>query len=180
MLLLASACHDQEDTVSRAEWRRTVEPRLSTTHSWHSCTRKLSDHVVADAQCDAAPPVAGRCDEPIASRDEADRLLGSRPQCTNEAIAALENLSRADAAALSDLGGAYYVRAQRNDNPEDLLRAFDVAQRAAGVRPRPIGAEFNLALILEALALNDRRARRAASSTPISPSTPASATAWSG
>lgn len=156
VLLLASACHHQEDTVAGGVWGRNVEPRLSTTRSWHSCTRKLSpEHVVAGAQCDAAPLVAGRCDEPIDSRDEADRLLVTRPQCTNEAIAWLEKFSLADAAALSDLVGAYYVRAQRNDNPEDLLRAFDQAQRAVAMKPRPIGAEFNLALILEALALND-------------------------
>lgn len=156
VLLLASACHHQEDTVEDAVWGRKVEPRLSTTRSWHSCTHKLSpERVVTDAQCETAPLEDGRCDEPIASREEADRFLVTRPQCTNAAIAALENLSSGDAAALSDLAGAYYVRAQRNDNAEDLLRAFDKAQRAVVLTPRPIGAEFNLALILEALSLND-------------------------
>ncbi len=135
--------------------RRTVEPRLSTTRSWHPCTRKLSEHVVAGTQCDAPPLAAGRCDEPIDSRDEADQMLVARPQCTNQAIAWLEKFAVTDAAALNDLAGAYYVRAQRNDNPEDLLRAFDQAQRAVALTPRPAGADFNLALILEALALND-------------------------
>ena len=155
VLLLASACHQKEDTNVDGVWDRTVQPRLSTMRSWHSCTREVSPHVVAGAQCAVARLVAGRCDEPLDSRDEADRLLVTRPQCTNEAIAALENLSGADAAALNDLAGAYYVRAQRNDNPEDLLRAFDRAQRAVALTPRPVGAEFNLALILEALALYD-------------------------
>lgn len=82
-------------------------------------------------------------------------MLVARPQCTNQAIAWLEKFAVTDAAALNDLAGAYYVRAQRNDNPEDLLRAFDQAQRAVALTPRPAGADFNLALILEALALND-------------------------
>jgi len=157
LLLLASACHHQEDTADGGVWGRTVEPRLSTMRSWHSCTPKVSQgHVVADAQCAAVPPAPfGRCDEPVNTLAEADRLLVTLPQCTNEAIAWLEKFSLADAAALSDLAGAYYVRAQRNDQAEDLLRALDNAQRAVALDPRPIGAEFNLALILEALALND-------------------------
>jgi CHAT domain-containing protein len=96
----------------------------------------------------------GRCDEVINSRQEADQMLVSLPQCTDEAIAALENFSRADAVAMSDLAGAYYVRAQRNDTPADLLRALDAARRATAMKPQPGGAEFNLALVLEALSLN--------------------------
>ena len=156
LLLLAGACHHQEDTGADAMWRRrTVEPRLSTTDSWHACTPKLSQgHVVFEAQCDAAPPDTGRCDEVLNTREEANGMLVSRPQCTNVAIASLENFARADAAAMSDLAAAYYVRAQRKDDPSDLLRAFDVAQRVVAMKPLPQGAEFNRALILEALSLN--------------------------
>jgi hypothetical protein len=153
VLLLAAACH-HEDTEGGGVWGRTVEPRLTTTRSWHSCTPKLSpDHVVEGAQCAAAPIVAGRC-EVIDSREDANRMLVSSAQCTSAAIAALENFAHADAAAMSDLAGAYYVRAQRNDNPADLLRAFDAARRAVAMTPQPPGAQFNLALILEALSLN--------------------------
>ncbi|HEX7679559.1 MAG TPA: hypothetical protein VF713_15610, partial [Thermoanaerobaculia bacterium] len=155
LLLLVGACH-HEDTGPGGKWGRTVEPRLTTTRSWHSCTRKLSpDRVVFDAQCEAEPMLAGRCDEVIDSLQQADRMLASQPQCTDAAIGALENLSRADAAAMSDLAGAYYVRAQRKDNPADLLNAFDAARRAVAVRPLPAGARFNYALVLEALSLND-------------------------
>ena len=101
-----------------------------------------------------APVDTGRCDEVLNTRDDANRVLVSRPQCTDEAISSLENFARADAAAMSDLAGAYYVRAQRKDDPADLLRAFDNAQRAVAMTPRPAGAEFNRALILEALSLN--------------------------
>jgi CHAT domain-containing protein len=155
LLLLVGACH-QEDTGPGGKWGRTVEPRLTTTRSWHSCTRQLSpDHVVADAQCQAAPVVAGGCDDVISTREEANGMLVSRPQCTDAAITRLETFARADAAAMSDLAGAYYVRAQRNDNPADLLNAFDAARKAVVVSPRPAGARFNYALVLEALSLND-------------------------
>jgi CHAT domain-containing protein len=81
-------------------------------------------------------------------------MLVTQPQCTDKAIAALQTFARADAAALSDLAGAYYVRAQRKDDPADLLRAFDWARKAVALKPRPRGAQFNYALILEALSLN--------------------------
>jgi hypothetical protein len=153
LLLFAGACH-HEDTSAGGMWGRTVEPHLTTTRSWHSCTRKLSPgHAVADAQCAVAPVDAGSCDV-IDSREQANRMLVSRPQCTDAAIAALENFSRAEAAAMSDLAGAYYVRAQRKDNPADLLRAFDKAQRAVALKPQPDGAQFNFGLILEAVSLN--------------------------
>lgn len=90
----------------------------------------------------------------ISTREEANGMLVTRPQCTDAAIARLETFARADAAAMSDLAGAYYVRAQRNDNPADMLRAFDAAQHAVAATPRPLGADFNRALILEALSLN--------------------------
>ena len=154
LLLLVGGCH-HEDTDPGGKWGRTVEPRLPTTRSWHSCTGQLSPgHAVADAQCQAAPVEAGGCDDVISTREEANGMLVSRPQCTNAAIARLETFARADAAAMSDLAGAYYVRAQRNDNPADMLRAFDAAQHAVAATPRPVGAEFNRALILEALSLN--------------------------
>ncbi|MGH9422106.1 MAG: hypothetical protein ACRD3J_19165, partial [Thermoanaerobaculia bacterium] len=169
LLLLAGACH-HEDTGDAGMWRRTVEPRLSAIRSWHSCTEVfVPGHVVADARCDATPVFGGVCDEVIDSREQADRMLLSGPQCTDAAISALENFSRADASALSDLAGAYYVRAQRNDNPADLLRAFDAAQRAVAMQPQPAGAQFNRALVLEALSLNteaiDAWQRAAASET---------------
>ena len=81
-------------------------------------------------------------------------MLVSQPQCTGAAVAALEALSPKDNAAMSDLAAAYYVRAQRNDDPADLLRAFDAARKAVAVTPQPPGAQYNLALILEALSLD--------------------------
>jgi CHAT domain-containing protein len=152
LCLLASACN-HEDTGAGGMWGRTVEPRLRTTRSWHACERLSRGRIVAGAQC-AAPVQSSAACEPIESHEEANRMLVSQPQCTDAAVAALKGLSRTDAAAMSDLAGAYYVRAQRDDNPADLLNAFDAAEKAVDVKPRPQGAQFNYALILEALSLN--------------------------
>lgn len=153
LFLSVSACN-HEDTNAGGVWGRTVEPRLTTTHSWSSCTRKLSPgHVVVDAQCAATPITEGRCDA-VGTHQEANRMLVSQLQCTDAAVAVLEALSRKDNAAMSDLAAAYYVRAQRNDDPADLLKAFDAVQSALKATPQPSGAQFNLALILEALSLN--------------------------
>jgi CHAT domain-containing protein len=157
LVVLANAC-SHEDTPESAVWRRSVEPRLTTTKSWHPCEPiARPGHVVADARCAAADTLDGRCEPAAATRAEAVRMLFQQPQaqCTDDAIAALESLSRVDAGALSDVAAAYYVRAQRSDNPADLLRALDRAEHAARTVPIPAGARFNRALALEALELNE-------------------------
>src|SRR5436853_6204447 len=124
LLLLAAAGRNHEDTGGSAMWRRIVEPRLSATRSWKPCIRKLSPgHAVIDARCETPPLLAGRCDEVVNSREEADRMLVAQPLCTDAAIAALENFARAEPAAMSDLAGADYVRAPRKDHPSDLPNA---------------------------------------------------------
>lgn len=162
------ACGHHEDTKDVGMWR-TVEPRLSVTGQWHSCTPKpLSpNHAVIDARCAETTLESGRCDEIVNSLEQADRMLLSRRQCTDQAIVALKNFARDDSVAMNDLAAAYYVRAQRNDTPADLLDAFESARTAASAKPTPPGAQFNYALILEALSLNGAAAeawQRAASS----------------
>lgn len=152
---LLCACN-HEDTASRALWGRSLEPRLTMTRTWSPCKRSLArGRVVATAQCAARPLDNGRCDEPAPTREDALRILVTRPRCATNAIRALERMASSDPAAASDLAAAYYVRAQRDDNATDLLRALPFAQRAVAANPIPPGAQFNLALILEALDLND-------------------------
>jgi hypothetical protein len=148
------ACGHHEDTADRGMWR-TVEPRLSVTHEWHACTRKplAPKHAVFEAQCAVPALESGVCDEIVNTREDADRMLLSRPQCTDSAIAALTRFAQADAVAMNDLAAAYYVRAQRNDDPTDLLNAFNAAQKSVNAKPTPPGAQFNYALILESLSL---------------------------
>jgi CHAT domain-containing protein len=56
---------------------------------------------------------------------------------------------------MSDLAAAYYVRAQRQDQPSDLLRAFAAAENAVAAAPQSSDARFNHALIAESLGLSD-------------------------
>ncbi|HEV8434130.1 MAG TPA: CHAT domain-containing protein [Thermoanaerobaculia bacterium] len=101
----------------------------------------------------AATPTLATCDkdpvEPNAAREAV--ALGS--PCLGRAITTLQIASRHDARALTDLSAAYYVRAQRDNRPSDLLRALNAAEEAAAVRPVPPGAHFNQGLILESLGL---------------------------
>lgn len=90
------------------------------------------------------------------SATEAVETLRTRPQCTDIAVAALERSVRdlPLPSAWSDLSAAYYVRAQREDEPSDFLRALDAAQRALNRAPLLPEAQFNRALAQEALGLS--------------------------
>jgi CHAT domain-containing protein len=154
--MFCGAC-THEDTADDAMWRRTVEPRLTTTQTWHRC-EPLSmpgGRVVAEVRCAEVTLQSGRCDQPIGTREDAVSLLVTRKGCVDRAISALERLSITDAAAMSDVAAAYYIRAQRNDNATDLLHALPAANHAVAMVPAPAGARFNRALILEALELNE-------------------------
>jgi CHAT domain-containing protein len=137
-------------------WLRTVEPRLTGASAWQACRRSvLPDSAVAIAQCAPIDEPPADCDEALASASVAARLIASQSACTDAAIAALETFSRRNPAAMSDLAAAYYVRAQRQDQPSDLLRAFDAAENAVAAAPRSPEARFNAALIAESLGLAD-------------------------
>ena len=77
------------------------------------------------------------------------------PHCTDDVVARLESMAENDDAAKSDLAAAYYVRAQRNRNAVDYLRALDAAEQAAEANPRSADAQFNLALAQQANSLNE-------------------------
>src|SRR4051812_12295189 len=80
-------------------------------------------------------------------------MLQTQPECLDKAIAALEAFSENSANAMSDLGAAYYVRAQRRNRPTDLLFAFDATEHAVNAKPQPQQAAFNLRFIEQALGL---------------------------
>jgi len=93
-----------------------------------------------------------------AGRDVAlDYLLASgRTGDLNRAVRRLEAAVSADihdARSWSDLAGSYLVRAQRLDDPRDLLRAYEAADRAVREDGRLKEARFNRALSLERLFL---------------------------
>jgi len=93
------------------------------------------------------------CDAKIVSPAEAATMLQTQPACLDKAIAALEAFSENSANAMSDLGAAYYVRAQRRNRPTDLLFAFDATEHAVNAKPQPQQAAFNLRFIEQALGL---------------------------
>ena len=143
-----AACR-HEDTNDPNVWVRADEPRLSGRSKWHECRQlplKLGQ-LVAQTECgtetrlnDAACPDAGL----VITRDEALRVLVTQPHCTDVAIAALSRVSP------NDLAAAYYIRAQREDNPSDFVRAAAAAVKA---EENPVSL-FNRARSFEALGLN--------------------------
>jgi CHAT domain-containing protein len=144
---------------------RRVEPRLTGYTMWRRCTPKDSpEELVPNAKCGPTQPEPsdlvsiGRsnCRNGPADQRNSIRMLMHLPECTNAAIAKLELLAteHSDAKAWSDLSGAYYVRAQRYDQPSDLLRAFDAAEKAIAADSNLPEARFNYALTIEALGLN--------------------------
>jgi CHAT domain-containing protein len=139
---LSSGCN-YEDTKTADVWPRTVEPRL-TGSVWLPC----------DANCAPATNAsAAECDEIITTDAQAVRILGTQPSCTDSVIAALERLARTDPIAMSDLAAAYYLRAQRQDQPSDLLRSLQAAEHAVAANPKSPNARFNRALAQEAVGL---------------------------
>jgi tetratricopeptide (TPR) repeat protein len=160
-ILAAIACQPKAGTYVVRQ--REVEPRLSGYGGWRPCMRVLPEgHVVEDANCGTAERPAVRpvinCDEIQLGHEEVNTILVGEPGCTDAVIRALTTGGQGfrEERILSDLAAAYYLRAQRNDDPEDLLRAFETAQRAVAKDRSLPQARFNLALTEEALGLSDQ------------------------
>jgi CHAT domain-containing protein len=141
-----------------------TEPRFTGHDRWRPCVRVLPpDHVVEKAECGPPNPPPGlvslgvsECDDAMNTAADAVRLIASVPQCTDAAVEKLETLAtpEADAHLLSDLAGAYYVRAQRKDHPSDFVRSLDAADRAFKKAPMLSEPRFNRALAQEELGFS--------------------------
>jgi hypothetical protein len=146
------ACN-KKDPKNDNVWPRTIEPRLSGDSGWQPCRRALkAGHAVPEAACGPKSNPLLDCGDVITSDAQAVRLLSSQEHCADAAIAALENFGPG---AKGDLAAAYYVRAQIEDRPSDLLRAFDAASQSIAASPQSPAALFNYALIVEALGLSE-------------------------
>lgn len=162
-------------TLARWRW---VEPRLSGGFSWQPCERGLAAvRGLGEVRCPAGHladvavsfPDEG-CDGAGREHSKALRSL-LRAEISGEADAArhaeealemLESLTAripADPRLLSDLAAAYLLRARRMDQPADLLRSLDAAQRAVDRGRGLPEARFNLALAQEALRLPAKAVR---------------------
>lgn len=165
LALSAITCQQKEDTVAPQTWPRSFQPRLSVATEWQRCTPKplTGERVVQDFLCGAphnpSPPVSSRgeaCDDMNeTTHTEALRILSSPSPCYAKAIRNLKRLAVEDPRALSDLSAAYYLRAQRTDEPADLLPAMQYALEAVDKTPRSFVARFNLALCQEALGMDE-------------------------
>lgn len=150
----------ERDTRTEREGGRDVEPRLSNVKQWTACRSKepVPGHVVGETECGPATVVAHddamACEE-INTTDQALRAVSSQPECIDAAIAALKRAAEGDARVISDLAAAYYVRAQRQDRPADLLESLKTADQAIARNPKLLPARFNRALAMEALGLRE-------------------------
>lgn len=144
---LMTACNPS-DTDAPKEWRRTTEAWLSGNPQWQPCpTRPLDGDRVVQQACDVTSANKQGCDELVKRHEQARQLLTESSECTSEAIEALSRFAPTIPEAKNDLAAAYYVRAQREDDPVDLLRALEAVEKA----PVSAASQFNRALIFEEL-----------------------------
>lgn len=147
---LASRC-GREDTIGPEKWR-VFAPRLAETSEYVQCTDLplQEGQVVPTSRCGNPPAERpDACDELMTSRADAARMLATRPYCIDRAISVLERLASGDEDVATDLAAAYYVRAQRQDQPLDFFRALEHAQQA--ITSGKPAALFNYALVQETL-----------------------------
>ena len=83
----------------------------------------------------------------------AAHLLVGNPNDAIETLEAAAALSSHDPRLMSDLGAAYFERALKNDSSEDLIEAYELADRALAIDPTLLEAGFNRGLILQHLHL---------------------------
>jgi CHAT domain-containing protein len=143
---------------------RPVQPRLTGFPHWQGC-REISSplRLVATSRCGDPPGTTpavstpgNDCDEMTKTHTEALQTLAAYDQCTDAVVDSLQTMAatQATASVLNDLAASYYVRAQRRDQPSDLVRALSAVQRALAADSRLPEARFNLALMQEALGFS--------------------------
>ena len=145
--------------------RRFIEPRV--TGGFQHARLVVLRSGDAPQGLDAQPPAVLAAVAQIRERAEADtspETLGAVAVTylvSGDAGAAVKALESATAQApdnarlWSDLAAAYLVRASRLDEPADIPKALEAAERAIALKDPPLEAWFNRALALESLHLGD-------------------------
>ncbi len=141
---------------------RPIEPRLSGGFAYglirgpvRSASMQSLSPDVRSAAAFSEKALAG------AGTSEALHALGVADLITGDLARSVSMFERAvaqsgsDARMLSDLSAAYIVRAERNNQPQDLTKALAAVDRAVKLDPTLAEALFNRALALERLALED-------------------------
>jgi CHAT domain-containing protein len=145
--------------------RRFVEPRLTGGfhHGRLTTMRSGETPLGLDAQSPAVLAAVARIRQQAEADTSPDALgaLGVTYLVSGDVAAAVKALESAsaqrpeDPRLLSDLAAAYLVRAAQADEPADIPKALEAAERAIALKDPPAEAYFNRALALERLHLVD-------------------------
>ncbi|HEY7513839.1 MAG TPA: zf-HC2 domain-containing protein, partial [Vicinamibacteria bacterium] len=145
--------------------RRLVEPRLTGGFRYGRLLVMRSGE--GPQGLDAQPPAVLAAVARIRERAEKDPspealgALGVTYLVSGDVGAAVKALESAtaqktdDPRLWSDLAAAYLARARQADEPADIPKALEAAERAIELKDPPVEAWFNRALALEALHLDD-------------------------
>ncbi len=126
------ACNGN-DPIGGKRGRRAVAPRLSDAR-WQVCCREAK--------------ITSSCNKTITNRDRAlELLVDAHGDCLDRVVAAVEKYAK------DDLSAAYFLRAQRKNDPVDFLRALRAAEETRQRDPKSVAALFNRALAQEKLGL---------------------------
>ncbi|HEX6368492.1 MAG TPA: CHAT domain-containing protein [Longimicrobium sp.] len=174
-LSVASARRSLLGKLAHAKLERSFAPRLSIPTRYQECTAQPTDSAATVPRETCGTSYEGSL--PLLKFDQAggsvdpDSLQGSGlkalifwgddEESLDEAIERLTKalrLSTRPVPLLVDLSAAYLVRADRTQNPIDLLRGMDFAYEALAREPRNAEARFNAALALQAFGLDEQAA----------------------
>lgn len=159
--------------LAAARPTRASSPLFSIAVTYRRCSvlRAQAGETVPRESCGAdagwlagfdALAAAGESSDPDSLQASALLALMGYDQTEQAADAAITRLSRAlrlssrRSSLLVDLSGAHLVRAQRTQNPRDLLEGLNYALEAVAAEPRNRAARFNAALALQTLGLNEQ------------------------
>ena len=145
--------------------RRFIEPRV--TGGFQHARLVVLRSGDAPQGLDAQPPAVLAAVAQIRERAEADTspetlgalavtyLVSGDPGAAVKALESATAQAPDNARLWSDLAAAYLVRASRLDEPADIPKALEAAERAIALKDPPLEAWFNRALALESLHLGD-------------------------
>lgn len=163
--------------LARARPGRTTAARLSIQTEYRPCATLPAGGggTVAREACgaDEAPPLRVEALDAARQSSDPDSLQaaalaavvwwdGTEPSL-DDAVARLTRalrLSRRPVSLLVDLSGTHLVRAERTQNPRDLVQGLSYAREALSREPRNPAALFNAALALELLAIDEEAVLR--------------------
>lgn len=172
---VASARRGLVGQLANAKLERSFAPRLSIDTRYRECTAQPTDSLATVPRETCGISHQGslpllKFDLARASVDP-DSLQGSglkalifwgnKEESLDAAIERLmkaRRLSTAPVPVLVDLSAAYLVRADRTQNPIDLLRGLDFGYQALAREPLNDRARFNVALALQAFGLDEQAA----------------------